>query len=157
MRSSSKTYSVWSQRPFIESLVDEAETRDFSWMEGRPAFDALFDPWYAHSCQPVEHLPDRMEVYGVLALQFHDLCQTHKVNLGVNQLTDQDYQDMAHLFMHKLYGQPYSHYWHAEANEVGAQNILDLGNVPLVVPPANENCVFWHTTMSLLKDSPKMQ
>ena len=32
-----------------------------------------------------------------------------------------------------------------------------VGDVPLVVPPANENCVFWNTMMTLLKDSPQVQ
>ena len=114
-----RTFSVWSQRPFVERLVEEAEMRDFSLMDGKPAFEALFEPWYEHSCEPVEPHPDKEEVHGVLTLQSHDLCQNRRRELGVHQLTDQDYQDMAHVFMHKLYGQPYSHYWHVEANEVG--------------------------------------
>ena len=126
-------------------------------MEGKPAFDALFEPWYEHSCKPVEPHPHREEVHGVLALQYHDLCQNRRSELGVHQLTDQDYQDMAHVFMHKLYGQPYSHYWHVAANEVGDQNILDLGDTPLVVPPAYEHCPFWTTTMKLLNESSQVQ
>ena len=50
-----------------------------------------------------------------------------------------------------------SHCWHVEANEVGARNILDLGNTPLVVPPAYENCAFWKTTMTLLNESAQVQ
>ena len=48
-----RIFSVWSQRPFVEKLVEEAEMRDFSLMDGKPAFEALFEPWYEHSCEPV--------------------------------------------------------------------------------------------------------
>ena len=83
----------------MEQLVEEAEMRDFSLMDGKPASEALFEPWYEHSCEPVEPHPHREEVHGVLALQYHDLCQNRRRELGVHQLTDQDYQDMAHVFM----------------------------------------------------------
>ena len=113
-------------------------------LPGQKAFAPLFNTWYEHTCGPVEPLPGRVVVYGVMAMQYYERCQQTLQDRELDVLLDKDLEDLAHTVVDRLYGAPYSHYWHAEANAVGAVRVLQqLKGTPLLIPPSDRKCDLW--------------
>ena len=47
-----------------------------------------------------------------------------------------------------------SHYWHAEANAVGAVRVLQqLQGAPLLIPPSNRNCKPWKDILTAIEQA----
>ena len=148
------SFSVWTQRPLMEALEEQALQTDMAVLPGRKAFDPLFNTWYEHVCAPVEPLPGREVVYGVMALQYYELCQKTRQDRELDVLLDKDLEDLAHAFMDRLYGVPYSHYWQAEANAVGAVRVLSqVEGTPLLIPPSDRNCELWKRALTAIEQA----
>ena len=102
----------------------------------------------------MEPLPGRDVVYGVMAMQYYELYQQTLKDRELDVLLDKDLEDLAHAFIDRLYGHPYSHYWHAEANVVGAVRVLQqLKGTPLLIPPSNRNCELWKDILSAIEQA----
>ena len=145
----SPPFAVWTQRPLMEALEEQALQMDLRALPGRQAFAPLFNAWCANSCEPVAPLPDRGVFYGVMAMQYYEFCQQTQQERELEVLLDKDLEDLAHAFIDKLCGHPYSHYWHSEANAVGAVRVLPkVQGQPILMPLPTEIVIcgwtHWH-------------
>ena len=83
-------FSVCTQRSLLETFEEQASQRNMAALPGRKAFVPLFNTWYEHTCEPVEPLPSRDVVYGVMAMQYYELCQQTRQDRDLGVIIEKD-------------------------------------------------------------------
>ena len=55
-------------------------------------------------------MPGRNVVYGVMAMQYYELCQKTRQDKELEVLLDKDLENLTFTFINRLYKIPYNHY-----------------------------------------------